>query len=446
MLPTIVLAPILFAVTPAAAYESEPQPLVFVDAYDLSGDLEWDSGWQPKGSLLTIRLAVEKTPKVEQGVITEMEADGTLTWPEALTLSIDGREETGWFALVTDLHIGAYVRFDILGYKFEDELWGYDFGFEDDLEFDPLLLAGGEPELVELSAEGDPIVWDYSASVFTGVDLQVHVDVTPQGYATLSGDRLETVIAGEAGEPTILDVAGTTAHIPVPVDNPGLLPLETTWFGWLDADLALEFRPALDVCIIGICTEVLAFELPATLAQINEGREIGPIASSFPLPAVGPVPQAHDFGAIEVGNLANLELSLDNLGLLDLEGWLYIDGSDAFSVFPDYAHASPENADGTVVTFAPTHEGEVQGTLVIETNDPVYERIEVALTGSGFVEQVADPPPPENGEDGEDPSTEDLLPTEPHVINTCGCASDGLPTGGALGALGLLITLVRRRR
>ncbi len=430
----------LLVASPALAHESEPVELQFDDVYDLSGALEWDSGWLPKGSPLTIRLSVLKDGEDEQGVITEMSAISNVSWPEALTLDVAPIAESGWFALLTDLRIGADIQFDVFGYTFfEEELWSYTLRLEDDTVFDPLLLAGGDPELASLSGSGDPVEWDYSASVFTGVDLRVNLDITPVGYATLLGDRLEVALADDPGTPTVMDTSDTRALLPLPADNPGELALLHTWYGRLDAFLALEFRPALDVCVLGACIEVLAFEAGATLAEVGEERAIGPLEAFHPLPALDAPPTLIDFGEVMVGNLANHELPLDDVGALEVFGELVTEGDGAFGVYPDSFFATAELGDGAVVSFAPTSSGTVHGTLVLTSNDPLQERVEIELVGVGVVED-ADP-----DTDPNDPTGDAVVDDDDHIIKTCGCAA---PTGAAPGAwiaaLGLLAA--RRRR
>ena len=53
-------------------------------------------------------------------------------------------------------------------------------------------------------------------------------------------------------------------------------------------------------------------------------------------------------------NLANLEVPFQSLGKLDLEGTAAIEGSDAFTVFPEYFRSAEDYSDGVMVTFAPS--------------------------------------------------------------------------------------------
>jgi MYXO-CTERM domain-containing protein len=423
----------------ALAWESEPAELQFEGVYDLSSALEYDSGWLPAGSPLAIQLLIERN-KAEQGLLTEMTAWASLSWPEALTLAVDGEPESGWFALLTDLHLSANVQFDLFGFKFSDELWGYDLRLEDEAEFDPLVLPGGAPDRIDLTGSAVPFTWEYLQSVFVGLDLGVSLDVVPIGYATLTGDRVEAWADGASAGAEITE-AGATALLPMPAENPGLLGMDVTWFGALDGALAITFRPALEVCVIGSCFEVLSFDLPVDLAEVDEVFTLGPLRAEFPLPALDPVPTAYDFGEVDVGAIATWELPIGNLGLLDVEGLALADGA-AYTVFPSGFVATPVTPDGVVITFEPTTSGEITGTLTLTTNDPLYETVTVALTGTGVL-----PPQPEDTTEPPDTDTE-VLDDEDYVTKVCGCASAPASSWGwsVVAAAYLLARRARRPR
>src|SRR5690606_37584298 len=147
------------------------------------------------------------------------------------------------------------------------------------------------------------------------------------------------------------------------------------------------FAPAGEVCVAVIgCYDVYSTELPVSLAGVSEERAFSPQLYEHPLPSIS-VPLAnHDFGEVALGNLVNLEVPIENVGLLPLEGWVSIVGSEHITVFPEYFAASVGNTDGVMLTFAPEALEDMSALLVIESNDPVRPRIEIPLIGAGFEE------------------------------------------------------------
>ena len=68
---------------------------------------------------------------------------------------------------------------------------------------------------------------------------------------------------------------------------------------------------------------------------------------SFPLPSLLANAEAIDFGVLYPGQLANAQLTLANIGLLDLEGSASIRGGEGqFSVFPSEILSRPAGSDG----------------------------------------------------------------------------------------------------
>jgi MYXO-CTERM domain-containing protein len=108
--------------------------------------------------------------------------------------------------------------------------------------------------------------------------------------------------------------------------------------------------------------------------------------------------------------------------------------------------AAPGTTDGLVLTFEPQASGDFDGTLVLESNDPMLPRIEIQVIGTAVDPDESDP----NGDGGtnEDPDGRAKPTVIESEIQGCGCASTRADrTGGALlGAIGLAGLLWRRRR
>lgn len=407
---------------PALAWDSEPQELHFDDEYDVFEAAEYDTGCLPSGSALCVRFFIDSSG----GAMTEMEADSTLSWPDALTHGFIGVAETGWFALVTDLTMQAEIQIDIWGIKETIPVWSENLFITDEVEFDPLLLPNAAVERVEVAGDGTPIPpLEYPLSLFTGAELVFQLEAWPRASASLEGRRIET------GEQAITE-EGATARLAVPEENPGWVDLESTYIAGMTANLDVILNPSMEICVTLFgCFDVASFEIPVTLVGVDEERAFEPVPYTHPLPSVLEPFTTHDFGEVAVDNLANLEVPVTNIGLLDLEGFAWIEGDPAFTAFPEYFYATTDATDGFVVTFAPTEPGEYTALLVIESNDPVRPRLEIPIRATAYM--------PDTSWNGDDDVSA--------PVKGCGCsAAPGMATAAPwlFGLVGLLG--IRRRR
>lgn len=406
----------------AQDYYSEEQEVLFQDDFDVFESLEYDSGALPSGSPITIRAYVESNG----AAITEMEAISWMWWPDALTHEWEAIPGTGWFALVTDLEIGLEGGIDVWGYVDTFDIWSESLELHEDLEFDPLLLPGSPTESIEVSASGSDIIdpVEVDIAIVTGVSLVVSASFWPDTWATLEGIAIET-------NGSEITEYGGTEILDIPEDDPGLFVGKSIYYAMLEAGLDLVIEPAASLSTPFGDVELASFEIPIELGGASEMRAFDTVTIEHPLPAIDSLPTTHDFGVHLVGTLDNHELELGNIGQLDLEGWLSIEGDEAFSVFPEYIHATEGNTDGVVITYSPTGTGLQTAVLTIQTNDPGNPEIKIPLAGTGY-------------SDVEDP-IENLGEDYSVSITTCGCASQsanaGLPW---VLLLGLLVPLRRR--
>ena len=126
-----------------------------------------------------------------------------------------------------------------------------------------------------------------------------------------------------------------------------------------------------------------------------------------------------DFGELYVGELANEQLTLSNLGLLDLEGQASVDDeSGGFSVFPAEILSRPDGEDGITVSFLGSEEGVYETTLQIASNDPAQPTKSITLKATVIPDGQ---PRSSNGE-------ELTGAKESQVVGGCGCsAANTLP-------------------
>lgn len=422
---SLLLVP-LAVTTPALADPgaSEPVELLFEDSLDVFQGLELDTGVLPPGSPLGVQVIVASNG----GWATEIAGWSDLWWPDALSHGLSGVPEGGWMGLSADLSIAALVVVDLsdIGLGLVTvPVWTESLLLEDETTFDGLLLQDSGVQEVTVSTDGQVIgPWEYTQSIFTGVNLVFKASAFPRARATLTGIEAETEDA--VGEKWIYRQEAQAGVFDVPLDDPGRLSLTSTLVTDLDAAFEIVVVPEVEVCapVIG-CLTLVSFDIPIPLTSVREERGLGPVAYEHPLPALDLDLLTHDFGEVQVGNTVNLEVPLGNLGHLDLEGEASLDAEGAFTVFPQAFYAPEGVVDGVVVSFTPPEAGDFTAVLTLQSNDPANPAVTVPLLGRGV-----DPPPP----------------ATISVENGCGCAT-GAPGSPPLGLLALgLVALSRRRR
>lgn len=427
----------LLPVDAAAAdvWASENQRATFLDVHEVFSVVTYDTGFLPSASSpIAVRFHVTPTG----GVVSELQGTSYLEWergqrPEAPEMdhSLLG-EAGGWFGVDAAVDIGAEVSIDIAGlYSSVVPLWTTGVDLYEGVPVDSLLLNGGhagaEVSLKDASLI-DPL--EFSITVFPGLDLVLLAKLYPELTAKLTGHQVETAFDHAH---LVQANDGEWVTLPAPTGQPAVLAGTSSYVGAVDAVLAFVIEPTVELdTFLGTFT-LAAFPIPIDLVDRSEIRTFDPVPIHHPLPAVGELPAAHDFGERQVGSLANWQLGYENLGELGLEGFVRIEGPDSFTVWPEFVYATEEFDDGVVVSFEPKLEGRQEAWLVVETADPGVPEVRILLSGTGFE------PEPEGG---------DRFPeAEPEVGrsggSTCGCSTG---SGAPLWLVWLAPLLLLRRR
>lgn len=359
---------------PRWTFESEAQDIVLHDFVELWNGAEFDTGWVPNGSPLQVRFQIESTGGAE----VQMEGVGHMGWPEGLTVALDPIVESGEIAVDAALEAVTSIRFDVDIYSYEQEIDRRGFDVEGETTFSPFLLGGDVPNSVEVYYEGETLeLLDWSFQVFTGVTAGIVVDLGPQATTTFNGENW--YVEGER-----LDVTGQEAWVE-PLGE-AVQGVNIEYVAHWNSGLDLVLNPVFEVCVdlIG-CWDLADIDVPIPLASDDFDQFFPTSTLAFPLPVVGELPVRHDFGTIDIGAAAVLELPIENIGAMDLEGTAYIDGSGYFTVYPEYFQAGPGFTDGVVVSFTPGAEGDFEAVLVLESNDPLEPDIEIPLLATGML-------------------------------------------------------------
>ena len=407
---------LLALIAPALAYESEANDVLLSDTVTLYSGSTLDTDWLPDGSPIAVRFQVVS----EGGAAVDMEGEANLSWPEDLNLAFTGAPGTGELLIDASLDAVSSVKFDLFGYTYEAELDRRGVSVTGETTFDPFLLDGMDAVSVDTSGVSAEVL-SYDYEVFAGISLAFDATMQPTGAVGFSGSAFwldDGQITAE-GQSLAITPAGEPEQV-----------LSASYVGAWTSELALTFTPAVSVCFpIYGCEELVAFDVPLTLASDDFEQAFPSIDLSFPLPVLAVPELSYDFGEVTVGEIANYPLPLANVGLLDLEGEVGLAGSTYFTVYPNYVNANPGTEDGVVVTFAPETEGAFSGTVLVSTNDPAQPLVEIAITGTGVV------PDQDTGMDTKVISSE---------VGGCGCANGG--KAGIAWILGGLLALARVRR
>ncbi len=420
---------------PASAYESVEQDFTFEmrgPDRDVFESIEWSLS-VPEDLPVGLMFSIDSRGGADAGI----EAASQVSWPDVLTHDLHGFTEGGFFELECDIpvSIDIFVDFDGL-FTGTFPLWSDGLYMRDEVVFDGLLLPGGTPESVHVESQGIGIdTVELAIPVITGLQINFLMDIFPQAEATLRGVQIENTTGDQTGgfDGSIKSTEDELTMLAVPDEDPGILVMESTWRGRLEAGLDVIFQPSVEGCVFGACAEVFSIDVPFPLVDFDEPIDFEPVDYEHPLPAISVGLANHDFGDVEVGDDDNLPVAIENIGQLPLEGNAFIEGSSGgISVFPEYFFANTGQIDGVMVTFEPGVDASESAILVLQSNDPVRPRIEIPLLGKGFV-----PEPDPIGDSG-------LGDGASESIRSCGCDAGGVPaTGGLVLILGLLG--IRRR-
>jgi len=405
---------------PAQAYESETQDVELSDTATLFAGSTVDTDWVPSGSPITVRFQIEP----DGGAAVDMAGAADLSWPEGLNLLFTGEPGTGALTVDAALDAVTSVRFDVFGYSWESEIDRRGVSVTGESTFDPFLLDGAATDSVSVETAGDESeVVNYSLDVFAGVSLEFTATLQPSGSTTFHG-------VGFWVDDSEITTEGETAA--VTASGTGTQPVEATFVGGWASSLDLTITPTASVCIpVYGCVDLASFDIPLPLASDDFEQAFPAIDLEFPLPVLQSDVTTYDFGEVMVGDLANLNLPLSNLGELDLEGELGVTGSTYFTLFPEAFYAAPGMEDGVVVTFAPESEGDFSGTILLSSNDPWQPLQEISIIGTGVLPE-------------EDVDTGVPYESEGKEVKTCGCASANHGVSGLLPLALLAAALARR--
>jgi MYXO-CTERM domain-containing protein len=417
----LLLVPLSFA------FESEPADVLLQDEAELFTNVEYSTGVLPSGSPVGVQFRIA----ANGGAAVEMEGEGALWWPEALTVGFTGEPGSGIYLLDASLGAVAEIIVDFSDYGYEGtfEIDRRDIFMDGATFFDPFVMGGADQDRVEVIDEGAGTeLINYSYPLFEIIQINFTADMTPTftaGFQGITWSVNEGVISAE-GAPAALTPERAADFV-----------VDGVFTGQWDARFDLVFTPTISVYapFVGEI-EIASFDIPVEIASDEFYQDFPAQSYTFPLPLIDPGLDAGDFGDVQPGSLSNLEVPIGNVGNLAVYGDAAIEGNGEFSVYPTQFNALPGTTDGLVVTFAPTVDGPQTANLVLTSNDPSYPTLTIPLSGNGVSPDTDNLPDDVSGDDDNVKSEE---------IGGCGCRTDG-GTPTALAALAAAALLAKRRR
>lgn len=381
--------------------------------------------WLP----VTIGFAVDTNAKLTM----DMKANSELTWPTALTHGWEGITRGG----AATLDATAAVNVTLVNTDTGSTILSipaFTYAWKGEEKFDSLLLPGGNNVANIEIVPTDILTLDYtfddalSSLGLDGWDITVGVSLTPDVQVDVSGTKVTT-------DGIDIETRTGTAVLDLPNAHNGQYPLTSKWDGVAAGIFNLDVIASISVQSdsfgpLTIPFTVYTFEMANGDAKFSASTQ----QYTHPLPAIG-VRSSVDFGDVISGEVKEIEIPVQNLGAIDLEGDVAFDGDAAFQIVgSDEIIVNGSATDVIVVEFAPDKDGEFEGTLVFSTNDPMMPEVEVPVFGTGIA--------PDEAGNGDGDGDGDL------ETRGCGCnttpdvASFSLLATGLIGLLGM----ARRRK
>ena len=154
-------------------------------------------------------------------------------------------------------------------------------------------------------------------------------------------------------------------------------------------DVTLRFAPAAEGSQSGILDIVSddADEATVSIALHGNGTTPPPVE-----PEIDVTPTSLDFGDVEMGQTADLQVTISNSGIADLNVSSITSDNALFTVETAVTPAviAPSGSVDVTIQFAPDSEGAAIGTLTIASDDTDEPSVDVSLDGNGTT-----PPPQE---------------------------------------------------
>lgn len=305
--------------------------------------------------------------------------------------------------------------------------------------FTPFMLPGQTPSSETIRTTSDDLAFQVPLSVPIGLgdiaSIEIGTILTgyPQTTAIFSGESLVT----RSGDDVVQQGGAITIYEGQPE-----LELQSEYAANVGTNIGYVFKIDLffEISVLGLFTfpiRIPLFNQVFPLFQDDVQVPFPTESYAHPLPQLIPTQPSVNFGEVPVGERSSYTYLINNDGYLALEGLVGLEGDPSISVSPPEFFANDGGQASVVITFEPTQEGEVVGSMLLLSNDPYLEYVAIPVSGIG----VLPPPPDDDFGDNDDPYS----PGGSSIYSTCGC-SNWTPAGLAPLLLFVPVLGLRRRK
>ncbi|MFT6233131.1 MAG: MYXO-CTERM domain-containing protein [Myxococcota bacterium] len=410
----------------ALAFDSANENLEFEASQELFRGEDATAYFPSADSTLAIKFSADTRTEVQLNIA----ATSQLNWPDAMGHTLAGKTTGGEGVYIVESTLAAEVHVNAFGQVIDVPVWSEAFSWTAFHVFDGLLLPEDAVREAWLTMPADANFFqiDTELELAEGIILTFGLQGSPTGFAKVTG---ESVVAnGESAT-----VASSTVMLGMNDINRGDYMVDAVWNGQIDSAWGAQLMPYVEVDLDNLGSLMI----PLYTFDWDLGTDSQPIVSrvvevEHAIPAIDTF-TVLDLGDVDVGDVAEREFDIDNLGAMTLTGSAVLQGDAVFDVIDRSFSANADGTTSITVSFEPTDEGDFEGTLILRSNDPAQPTIEVPVIGTA-VAVIPDTPEVDPGGD------------EFSRIRGCGCTStagmSGAPT--AFFTLGLFALLGLRRR
>jgi hypothetical protein len=419
---------------PAAAGETDHELIHLTYEGLVLEAFAWDSGWVPDPSA---DVRVRFGASVDGDVAVDMWGTHWLAWPEAFQFNLVGNVDEGHISVDYGLDLTLQLEYDlgVLGSG------SYDVPIDEWLTgitnvvaaatFTPFLLLYEDP--VEFEAEHSTIqLIEGVIPIATGIALEISLNMEPELSCDFHGDEIDV---GYGVTMTLEDTPVT-----LPYEASGTLAIPVAYDGTLYCVFNISLVPVLSLCI-GTCFDIDLFELDIPVTDDSQLLDFDPVEVTHTYPVLDVDTRTLNFGEVEVGREAFMDLPIRNTG----NGYLEVefsmeDWDEGFSFFPIDGIVIPGGEERIVrIWFSPAAEYDFETVLHVSSNAPDENEVDVLLTGSGGSTE------PDVTDADTDPCDCDDCSRR---TSACGCrlAGTGAPATGALLLLAAALAALAFRR
>ena len=341
----------------AFAFDSANENLEFEASQELFRGEDAAAYFPSADSTLAIKFSADTRTEVQ----LNMAATSQLNWPDAMGHTLAGKTTGGSGQYIVESTLAAEIHVNAFGQVIDVPIWTEAFSWTAYHVFDGLLLPEDAVNVAWLTMPGDAHFFqvDTELELAEGIMLTFGLDGSPTGFAKVTGESI--VANGETAT-----VSGSTMALGMNDVNRGDYMVDALWNGQVTSTSGVELVPYVRVDLDSLGS----VQIPLYTFDWTLGTDDQPIVSrvvevEHAIPAIDTF-TVLDLGDVDVGDVAEREFDIDNLGEMTLTGSATVQGDAVFDVLDRSFSANADGTTSVTVSFEPTDEGDFEGTLILQ--------------------------------------------------------------------------------